>query len=188
MPAATSRNRANHWRGTANPAPALRLLKEHHPGFRTMGGDVKTSTPCLPRLGKHCLSRRFEGASQLRLGAVPGLFFDPAIRYPAARMTDADSAEPAGSRQPTARSSRHCSALSVKPRITIALLAPRRWSANFPDGYTGTHLVTGLIGFDCDLMGGTHGTGSNNDQVSRRTPFQGDIGRRTRKYLTICPF
>jgi hypothetical protein len=28
-------------------------------------------------------------------------------------------------------------------------LVPRCWSANLPDGYTGTHLVMGLIGFDC---------------------------------------
>jgi hypothetical protein len=51
MPAATSRNRANHWRGIANPAPALQLLK----------------LLLVP-------TRRFEGASQLGPGLARPLF------------------------------------------------------------------------------------------------------------------
>jgi hypothetical protein len=72
MPAATSRNRANHWRGIANPA----------------SGVAATKAIACPK--------RFEGASQLGPGLALGLFSDPASRYPAARMTDADSAESAG--------------------------------------------------------------------------------------------
>src|SRR5262245_16684560 len=68
--------------------------------------------------------------------------------------------------------SRSCSdsSLAASQRIEFS-----EATANLPDGYTGTPLVTGLIGFDCDLIGRRTTNHANVQDTHSGIPVGGGI-------------